>query len=334
MSEYPIQSLSICCPALKCINNCKTCAARQNTSLYENKYHGSCRDAREYWDDLIKRMRYAQSVGCKTVVLTGTNEPQQDRRWLEGLYLAMKSLPEPFVNIEMQTTGALLMVGDFIPFLKEIGVTTIALSVFSLDTDKNAEIMGRTESKVDIGELCYRIKSRGLNVRMCFNVTDKLLVEKLYDEQVGEDIVIGKDELAYIDTIRKQKIRQEYLLKNLRYILHIAESWKIDQVTFRKLWCVKDTPEKEWIEANSEYVYDFLDTVVSFIRHNGGTRIRRLPYGPVIYGYKGISIVVDDDSTEKDLINEDAQRTDIKYYIIREDGKLYCSWNSKASLIL
>lgn len=322
MSEYPIQSLSICCPALQCINNCKTCAASQNTSPYENKYHGSCRDAREYWDDLIKRMRYAQSIGCKTVVLTGTNEPQQDRRWLEGLYLAMKSLPEPFVNIEMQTTGALLMVGDFIPFLKEIGVTTIALSVFSLDTDKNAEIMGRTESKVDIGELCYRIKSRGLNVRMCFNVTDKLLDKKLYDEQVGEDM--------FSNDFRRQKIRQEYLWKNIKYILHIAESWKIDQVTFRKLWCVKDTPEKEWIDANSEYVYDFLDAVVSFIHRNGGTRIRRLPYGPVIYDYKGISIVVDDDSTE----NKDAQMTDIKYYIIRENGKLYCSWDSKASLIL
>lgn len=302
-----IQSLSICCPGIKCINNCKTCTARQHTNPYENKYHGSHRDAREYWDDLIKRMRYAQSVGCKTVVLTGTNEPQQDRRWLEGLYLAMKSLPEPFVNIEMQTTGAMLMLHDFVPFLKEIGVTTIAISIFSIDTEKNAEVMGRTENKVEVGNLCSRITSLGLNVRMCFNVTDKLLNEEWLSSTTD---------------------REEYTKKNAKYLLTIAERWGADQVTFRKMWSVPGTPEHDWIQANTEYAEDFLRIVKEIIVKDG-TRIRTLPYGAAIYDYNGLSIVIDDDSMAKDESNNA-----IKYYIIRENGKLYCSWDSKASLIL
>lgn len=302
-----IQSLSICCPGIKCINNCKTCTARQHTNPYENKYHGSHRDAREYWDDLIKRMRYAQSVGCKTVVLTGTNEPQQDRRWLEGLYLAMKSLPEPFVNIEMQTTGAMLMLHDFVPFLKEIGVTTIAISIFSIDTEKNAEVMGRTENKVEVGNLCSRITSLGLNVRMCFNVTDKLLNEEWLGSTTD---------------------REEYTKKNAKYLLTIAERWGADQVTFRKMWSVPGTPEHDWIQANTEYAEDFLRIVKEIIVKDG-TRIRTLPYGAAIYDYNGLSIVIDDDSMAKDESNNA-----IKYYIIRENGKLYCSWDSKASLIL
>lgn len=307
MSEYPIQSLSICCPGIKCINNCKTCTARQHTNPYENKYHGSYRDAREYWDDLIKRMRYAQSVGCKTVVLTGTNEPQQDRRWLEGLYLAMKSLPEPFVNIEMQTTGAMLMLHDFVPFLKEIGVTTIALSIFSIDREKNAEVMGRTEGKVDVGELCNRIRSYGLNIRMCFNVTDKLLNETW---------------------LSKFPDRTEYVKMNAMHLLHIAECWGADQVTFRKMWSVPGTPEHDWIQANTEYSEKFLSVVKEIIFRNG-VPVRTLPYGATIYDYNGMSIVIDNDSMAKDTSN-----TAIKYYIIRENGKLYCSWDSKASLIL
>lgn len=217
----------------------------------------------------------------------------------------MKSLPEPFVNIEIQTTGAMLLHNDFVPFLKEIGVTTIALSIFSLDTEKNAEVMGRTELKVEVGNLCSRITSLGLNVRMCFNVTDKLLNENWLGSTTD---------------------REEYVKKNAEYLLTIAERWGADQVTFRKMWSVPGTPEDEWIKANTEYSEDFLRKEL-IVRD--GIPIRTLPYGATIYDYNGLSIVIDNDSMAKDTSNDA-----IKYYIIRENGKLYCSWDSKASLIL
>ena len=33
-----IQSVSICCPAKKCINHCATCTARQHEDNYFDKY--------------------------------------------------------------------------------------------------------------------------------------------------------------------------------------------------------------------------------------------------------------------------------------------------------
>ena len=89
-----IQSLSICCPSAtgKCINHCKTCTARQHTNPYKNKYDGSHTECFDYWEDVKKRMIYAQKQGCQTLMLTGSNEPQQNRRWLETLYQVMQSV--------------------------------------------------------------------------------------------------------------------------------------------------------------------------------------------------------------------------------------------------
>ena len=299
MSEV-IQSLSICCPSAsgKCINHCKTCTARQHDNPYENLYDGNHCQTFEYWENVIKRMKYAQSKGCTTVMLTGSNEPQQNRRWLEGLYLAMKSLPEPFVNIEIQTTGA-LMDEDYIKFLKHIGITTVALSVFSIFYDDvNRKIEESADKNFSVSRFCDWVTNAGLNLRICINVTDHM-----YYPLSPED-----DNFAH-----------KLLLK--------CRSLGASQVTFRKMWYNPGTPEAKWIIENTTHSDAFLDEVKDTVQKNGKL-INYLPYGAARYDYLGFSIVIDCDSMAKDETN-----TATKYYIIRENGKMYSSWDSKASIV-
>lgn len=295
MSEV-IQSLSVCCPSAsgKCINHCKTCTARQHTNPYENKFDGGHLSCFEYWNDIIKRMRYAQTKGCTTLMLTGSNEPQQNRRWLEGLYLAMKCLPEPFLNIEIQTTGAFIDL-DYLAFLKSIGVTTIAISTFSIFDDKtNRDIIECADKNLDLEILCNSAYHMGFNIRICVNVTDYILPNGRYD---------------------------------LQEVFDRCTELHANQVTFRKMWSKEGTDEADWINLNCTRSDSVLKCIKEHVIANG-TLINILPYGAARYDYNGFSIVIDIDSMAKDTDN-----TATKYYIIRENGKMYSSWDSEASLV-
>jgi len=312
MSEV-IQSLSICCPSPsgKCINHCATCTARQHTNPYKNKYDGTHMECFEYWNDVIKRMKHAQDKGCTTVMLTGSNEPQQNKRWLEGLYLAMKSLDKPFNNIEIQTTGAFLD-RDYLEFLKWFGVTTVAVSTFSVFDDKiNRAIEGNADKDLKIQELCDNINDLGMNVRICVNVTDYVLTES-QRRRLGTESVSGKTAL---------------MNECVNDLLNRCHELHANQVTFRKMWANDGTPEADWIHANESFADDILSTIVNIVMIKG-TLLNKLPYGASRYDYLGFSIVIDTDSMAKDETN-----AAIKYYIIRENGKMYSSWDSAASIV-
>lgn len=308
-----IQSLSICCPSKngKCINHCKTCTARQHTNPYRNKYDGTKCDTFEYWNDTIKRMEHAIKKGCTTLMLTGSNEPQQNRRWLEALYLAMRALPEPFVNIEIQTTGAFIDM-DYLKFLKSIGVTTIAISTFNIfDDEKNRFVEECADKTLCLEELCNNAYSLDLNVRICVNVTD---------------YVFDKDNERYT-TEKGLTASSKSFEIFVQKILDRCSELHADQVTFRKMWSNPGTEEAKWIEDNCEYS-EFIIKAVDHTVIKNGSLIQRLPYGAAQYDYKGFSIVVDVDSMAKDTTNNET-----KYYIIRENGKMYSSWDSKAALV-
>jgi len=307
-----IQSLSICCPAKGgCINHCKTCTARQHDNPYPNKFEDTHTACMEYWTDVIKRMKYAQSKGCTTVMLTGSNEPQQNRRWLESLYLAMQTLPEPFTNIEIQTTGALLD-EDYLRFLKDFGVTTVAVSTFNIFDDvTNREIEECADKTLNLETLCNTITKLGMNLRLCINVTDYVTPfgNRIYDRR---DIKNYEGSAAFEDVCA---------------ILNGCAQLGANQVTFRKMWSAPGTPEAEWIKAHGR-IADFILASVKTAVETNGTLINVLPYGAARYDYKGFSIVIDTDSMAKD---ENNMAT--KYYIIRENGKMYSSWDSAASIV-
>lgn len=293
-----IQSLSICVPAKKCINDCKFCCSKMHGGDYDDKFT-PIQSTMTYLEDLKIRLQYARDNGCNTLMLTGNNEPQQNKDFLRALALVNKSLANPFVNIEIQTSGAFID-ENTLDFLKNIGVTTIAISVACIDNDKrNQELIQTPDKNLCISRLCDEIKKRNMNLRICLNMNDNMLTNM--DNEM--------------DTCNQ--------------IISICKTLKADQITCRALWTSEDgTPQATWIEKNvTNKSYDFITYLKEQIKTKG-TYLETLEYGAKRYDFKGFSVVVDDDSMAK---AEDKES--VKYLILRPDGHLYTKWDTKASLL-
>ncbi len=273
-------------------------------------------------------MKYAQEKGCTTVMLTGSNEPQQNRRWLEGLYLAMQTLDHPFLNIEIQTTGAFLD-RDYLEFLKMFGVTTVALSTFNIESNRiNREIEESADKNFNIERLCKDITDLGMNLRICLNVTDYMFTDRQKTRLEKTVEVTEKKKAENIIYCKHYDPKfKELVTLFIDDILNRCSALGASQVTFRKMWSKEGTEEAKWITNNTFYATTVLDIIKKIVPKKG-TLINVLPYGNARYDYKGFSIVVDTDSMAK---NSDADV--LKYYIIRENGKMYSSWDSPASLV-
>jgi hypothetical protein len=108
-------------------------------------------------------------------------------------------------------------------------------------------------------------------------------------------------------------------------MFEIAKFNYVDQLTFRKIYTDGENEKTEWIR-NHEYPKEKFNEIINYIRENG-TPIARLPYGFIQYSVHGISTVIDDNCMSKDNINE------MKYAILRPNGKLYSRWDDTGSLI-
>lgn len=291
-----IQSLSVCVPANKCINDCQFCCSKMHGGDYENRF-AKLDTYSNYVDDMRKRMEYARENGCNTCMLTGNNEPQQNKEFLRIFSEVNKSLKRPFLNIEMQTSGATID-DNTLDFLKNtVGVTTIAISVACLDDDYiNRGMIQTCDKTLSLSALCKGIKERNINLRVCLNMNDSILMHH--------------------NLIPKS-------------ILDICKEYGADQITFRALWSPDDkTPQGMWIKEHvTQATYGFIDMLKKDIKDNG-VYLDTLEYGADRYDYHDFSVVIDEDSMAKGM-NKEA----IKYLILRPNGHLYSKWDSKASLI-
>ena len=291
-----IQSLSVCVPAKRCINDCKFCCSKMHTADYEDRF-GDAKHYAHYSEDLRKRLEYARENGCNTCMLTGNNEPQQNREFLRVFSEVNRSLRMPFLNIEMQTTGAFID-GPFLDFFKNaVGLTTCAVSVACLDDDRrNREITGTRDEKLSLSVFCREVKNRNINLRLCLNMNDEML---LHHDYSPESIAALCGELG------------------------------ADQITFRALWSPgSDTPQGEWIDQHvTDRTLNCIEMLKEDIRRNG-RYLDTLEYGSDRYDYHGFSVVIDED-----CMSQENRKDAIKYLILRPTGHLYTKWDSAASLV-
>ena len=291
-----IQSLSVCVPAKRCINDCVFCCSKMHEADYEDCFTDMLRYS-SYSEDLRKRLEYARENGCNTCMLTGNNEPQQNREFLRVFSEINRTLRKPFLNIEMQTTGAFID-EEFLDFFRQaVGVTTVAISVACLDDDsKNREMTRTKDEKLALERLCHAIRRRNMNLRICLNMNDGILEH----HPLVPDSVIS-----------------------------LCGHLGADQITFRALWSPDaGTEQGQWIAAHvTETTHDFIRTLKQDIRSKG-KYLDTLEYGADRYDYHGFSVVVDEDS-----MSQEDHKNAVKYLILRPNGHLYSKWDSKASLI-
>ena len=301
-----IQSLSICVPSGKCINDCKFCCVKMSEAPCKDQVTGNLRFYDLYENDFLKRMEFARDNGCNTCMLTGDVEPQQNIPFLKIFGDMNRKLERPFRNIEIQTTGAFIDDEKLRFFRNHVGITTISVSVSCLNNnEKNKEIIGMKDKDFNLQKLCSEIKRYDFNLRLSLNVTDNLILKE------NPDATFTPKE-----------------------IFSLCKKLGADQVTFRGMYTsYNDTDQDKWIIENTRkgtspntsngFFFDLKTT----IRKNG-TYLDTLEYGSDRYSYEGISVVVDEDCMSKG-INKDA----VKYLILRPNCKLYSKWDDKGSLI-
>ncbi len=291
-----IQSLSIVVPNRQCINHCASCPSRMHDNNYPMLFDENRPDFDLYLKDYLKRLEYARDNGCNVLMLTGTSEPQQNRRFMTLFGMMMQMMKTPFRSIEMQCTGVLLN-EDYIQFLRRhVGVTLMALSVFSLDDKANTAIVGTPNGfQINIKDVAQMVKKCGMSLRMCLNMTKSFNAYEKHPELLFE---------------------------------HMKEHYGADQLTFRVLYAGDDDrPENVWVRENAAKP-ETIAAMKEYVKANGEI-LGRLPYGALKYGVDGMSVVIDDDSMGKESEAADSY----KYLILRPDCKLYSSWDNPGSLV-
>ena len=310
-----IQSLSVCVPSTGCINNCKFCVSRQHTmdypSIYTPYQYQNRNDANpemvydpitlvsgaQYsFETYYNKLSFARDNGCNTLMFTGCVEPQQNMEFIKYIAKTVNSrLSKPFRWMEIQTTGRRVN-EDMIKDWANYGITTIALSINSFVDEENLSVMDRIDDKFNLQNLCKIIKENNLNLRMCLNLTK-------YFDRYGNKI---------------------------RELLNTCKDYGADQVTFRVLYAEGETEQAKWVRENkSKNNFNFIvNTFIKQCSQQGEARfLRRLPHGINLYGFNGMSIAIDDDcmNTKKN--------DNIRYLVLRENGKLYTDWTDMASLL-
>jgi len=167
-----IQSLSVCVPGKKCINDCRCCVSKMNdNSIYKNHLEDNTAFYDLYRNDFMKRLAFCKDNGCNTVMLTGNIEPQQNMSFLRDFGIMMRLMKDPFRIIEMQTTGVTIDQQKLRFFRNHVGISTISLSLFSFDDEENRLCRGEKSLPVDIAHLCDEIKRYDFNLRLSLNLT-------------------------------------------------------------------------------------------------------------------------------------------------------------------
>lgn len=294
-----VQSCSIDVPGT-CPNHCRCCVSElHKNKKFMNNVLGNCNFTEDDWrfQEYRSRLAYVREK-TDTAVLTGTaSEPVFNKSFLMFFNRVNKSLPAPFYNIEIQSAG-IGMDDDTLTLLRTIGVKTIALSFFSMDSKKNNEIQQSPEKLCyDIVDLCAKIRSYGFNLRLCYNLNT-------------EGFGFGTSPTLLADKL-----------------IDFAKSVEADQVTFRKLYHNNDDNFKEtvWVKENQldDKFYKVLQAYIKDIGHFK----RTLTFGADLYTIKGMSTVIDNDCMAKD------NTTSLKYLIIRRNIKIYSDWDDEGSLI-
>ena len=296
-----IQSLSIVVPTKKCINNCPFCVSKTHECNYENMISNPL-----FKEDYIERLEYARDLGTNIVILTGTGEALQNKKFLNDFAYFNKLLKKPFYNIELQTTGVLLDNNTLNWLRNIIRVKTISLSVSNLfNNENNLEIINvHDKLKFDLVELSKKIKSYGFNLRISLNVLDN----------IDSELNIGNS---------------EHNIYDFKKLFKILNDMDVDQVTFRKMWTSNNnTIIDNWIKSYTKKTDYFLNELLLYLKKNAHF-LSKLPFGASQYSLNEISVVIDNDC----MNDKTPYKEELKYLILRENAKLYSKWNDKGSLI-
>ena len=126
------------------------------------------------------------------------------------------------------------------------------------------------------------------------------------------------------------------MLKHNLEVIATCTDLKVDQLTFRLvtipeyIFEYNESSYKviDWIKENvTQIATNYYNAANTYIKHVGYF-IRKLNFGPSVYDVSGLSC-----TAHNACIQDHADEDDLRSLIYLEDGHLYTSWNSKASIL-
>ncbi len=230
-------------------------------------------------------------------------------------------------------------------FVKNIGCTSILLTGkgeplmnldcvnyclsyfndFPVELQTNGKILYKS-FEFGVSDFIRGLSNNGLNV-IAFSIDDE------------KDIFKYSDMFKYIKdlgiVVRVTVIVHKGLkLYSVDEWVRICKENNIDQLSFRNLTVPFNNCESEQVKDTIKWIYDntyatyyeaLKEQLIKIYKNN---IIRKLSFGATIYDCHGISVTLFDY-----CIQENNNDDDIRSLIYMEDGHLYTSWNSKASII-
>jgi pyruvate-formate lyase-activating enzyme len=211
---------------------------------------------------------------------------------------------EPFLNL-----------GDVYDFTRRFKEFPLEIQTNGIWLNKNrgriselAELgMNVIAVSVDAGDmvlldLSHAIHEAGMLLRVTFNVTNK---EALLPRTSFQDLLNAARDL-----------------------------WGADQLTLRNIVVpnyTKHTLQSRWIKNKKNVdprLYQCLQAELIKMCQKKGHHIRSLPYGAEVYDLQGVAV------SYSDYCIQDGNNTeDIRSLILQDDGHVYTSWASKASIL-
>ena len=278
------------------INLCGGCNARCPFCIASATWKTGFRNNRRLEASLGKALDYGRYHGVDTVLITGSGEPTLHRQLVMRIARATRQRGIPAV--ELQTNGELL--AQDAAYLGELaghGVTTVALSVASVDPRRSAQTM---EIELDYLELADRLDQLGLLCRISLNLC----------QHDRDALPHGLPD--YADTLADRGVRQ---------------------LTLRQLG-VPDRPEDtdeaaqriSWVQQNGLPAAEVQALQQQVVEH--GTPLRSLSYGAMVYDYRGLSVVA------TTCLSDTVDADEIRSFILQPDGHIYHSWNYRGSVLL
>jgi hypothetical protein len=240
--------------------------------------------------NLNKVKTIATSSNVVDVVLTSKGEICDNEKSIE---FANKVVISNFNvwPIVLQTNGLSLKKREgMLEVFNAFGLNILAVSI---DTKNGIPYFG---------ELFDRSKSLGLLNRVTINLTKEIIEGKFFEDFIKDCLICNVDQISF----------REITIPTVGVVY-------TDEATKTVDWIMKNGP-------SSEAKTIWLSNMDSCLKE--GRILRKLPYGPILYDYKGISV-----THFPYCIQDDSNDDDIRSLIYQEDGHLYTSWNSKASKI-
>ena len=115
-------------------------------------------------------------------------------------------------------------------------------------------------------------------------------------------------------------------------LIQLCKKWDVNQMTIRNVVIpnyTENTKQAEWIRKNAPIsLYERYRAEMITACEASGFLLRKLAHGSLVYDYKGIAVSYSDY-----CIQDSNTGDDIRSLIFMEDGHLYTSWNSKASIL-